>query len=330
MPRLSHALRATFAFAFGAGCAVAAPRRASAQGDVSKEGAAFLLVPIGASVVGGGQAVVASEVGATGVWWNPASIARMRTKEFTLDYSHNFIADGLALSSVFPAGRAGVFAVGAYILDLGTQEATDQFGTIGTILPRDYVFDATYAATMGRHVSLGVSYKFIQQRTDCTGACGNLPLLVSSGGAVDIGMQVAVDSARRLVIGAAVRNAGSAFQVNDIDQADPLPTRLHLGARYLVPGLAAKVPDGELALMGEVAMRPAGGNTSWRGGAEFAFKKQVFLRAGYAGGSGDLAGATIGIGARRGALSFDFARAFGGVSSDAGAPPTYVTLRFAF
>ncbi len=62
-------------------------------------------------------------------------------------------------------------------------------------------------------------------------------------------------------------------------------------------------------------------------GAELGLQKQLFLRAGYASGSGDAAGPSIGIGFMRGALSLDFARVFGGFSSDAGQPPTFLTLR---
>lgn len=310
--------------------AAAWPVRVAAQGDISKEGAVFLLLPIGARAVASGQAVVATEMGSSGVWWNPASIARVRQKELAIDYSSTFAANGLALSGVLPAGRAGVFAAGAYLLDLGTQVATDQFGPIGTLFPRDIVLGATYAATIGQRVSAGLTYKFAQQRVDCSGACGGLPLTASSTAGLDVGVQVAVDSARRLVIGAAVRNVGFRLQVNDVDQSDPMPTRIHLGARFRVPGVATRVPDGELALMSEVVTRSSLGSVSLRGGAEFTYKGQYVLRAGYASGSGDLAGASIGIGARRGGISFDFARSFGGVSSDAGKPPTYVTMRFGF
>jgi len=62
-------------------------------------------------------------------------------------------------------------------------------------------------------------------------------------------------------------------------------------------------------------------------GAELGLQKQLFLRAGYASGSGDAAGPSIGLGFMRGALSLDFARVFGGFSSDAGQPPTFLTLR---
>ncbi|MBI1808707.1 MAG: PorV/PorQ family protein [Gemmatimonadetes bacterium] len=324
------ARRALWLLASGAACLTAPLARASAQSDISKEGAIFLLSPIGARAVGTGQAMVASEVGSSGVWWNPASIARMHEKELTIDYSSTFAANGLAFSGALPAGRAGVFAVEAYVLDLGAQEATDQFGPIGTLLPRDIVLGATYAATIGRRLSAGVTYKLVQQRVDCTGACGNLPLTTSSTGAFDLGAQFAVDSARHLVLGAGIRNYGFKLQVNDVDQSDPLPTRIHAGARYEVPGVSARVPDGEPALMGELVTRGAFDQLWARGGAEFTYKKQFFLRAGYASASGDGAGASIGFGARRGAISFDFARSFGGVSADAGKPPTYVTMRFGF
>ena len=41
-------------------------------GQEVKEGAPFLLIPVGARAVGQGQAVVASRLGPEAIWWNPA------------------------------------------------------------------------------------------------------------------------------------------------------------------------------------------------------------------------------------------------------------------
>lgn len=325
MCRLLRALLVCGGFA-----ALGGARSALAQ-DVTKEGAAFLVMPVGARAVGVGQSVVASEIGGTGIWWNPASIARIRRPELTLDYSQTSLGvQGIAIAGVYPAGLVGVVAVGAYLLDLGEQEATDLYGTIGTILPRDLVLGASYAATIGRRVSVGVTYKLVQQRTDCTGSCGNLPLYVASTNGVDAGLQVAVDSARRLVLGAALRNVGFNLQVNDVPQADPLPLRLHLGARYLVPWVERRVQGATLATVAEVMTHPADGKVQVRAGGEFALQNKYYLRAGYAMGSGELSGASVGLGIRRAGLAMDFAQSFGDGTTDRQRSPTYLTLRFGF
>jgi len=152
----------------------AAPAASRAQGGLSTEGALFLLVPVGARAVGLGQAVVASDVGSESIWANPAGLARLTKNELSINHSQTVVATGDALNIVVPTGKAGVIAAAAYLMDYGQQQATDQFGATGTIYPRSYVVAASYAATFGSRVSAGVTYKFIQERVDCSGTCGNV------------------------------------------------------------------------------------------------------------------------------------------------------------
>ena len=308
----------------------AAPAASRAQGGLSTEGALFLLVPVGARAVGLGQAVVASDVGSESIWANPAGLARLTKNELSINHSQTVVATGDALNIVVPAGKAGVIAASAYLMNYGQQQATDQFGATGTIYPRSYVIAASYAATIGSRVSAGVTYKFIQERVDCSGTCGNIPAFSASTNALDLGVQAIVDKDRRLTVGLDIRDAGLKLQVNDAPQSDPLPTRIHLGAQYLVPGIERSIPDGELRVSAEVVENASLGAAAFRAGGELVYRKLFFLRLGVAGGSGDGASAAVGLGVKRGGISMDFARGFGGFSSDAGKPPTYLTLRFQF
>jgi len=287
-------------------------------------------VPVGARAVGLGQAVVASDVGSESIWANPAGLARLTKNELSINHSQTVVATGDALNIVVPAGKAGVIAASAYLMNYGQQQATDQFGATGTIYPRSYVIAASYAATIGSRVSAGVTYKFIQERVDCSGTCGNIPAFSASTNALDLGVQAIVDKDRRLTVGLDIRDAGLKLQVNDAPQSDPLPTRIHLGAQYLVPGIERSIPDGELRVSAEVVENASLGAAAFRAGGELVYRKLFFLRLGVAGGSGDGASAAVGLGVKRGGISMDFARGFGGFSSDAGKPPTYLTLRFQF
>ena len=65
--------RALLSRAAALGLAAAFLARPSRAQDV-KEGAPFLLIPVGARAVGQGQAVVASRLGPEAIWWNPASL----------------------------------------------------------------------------------------------------------------------------------------------------------------------------------------------------------------------------------------------------------------
>jgi hypothetical protein len=310
-------------------CASALP--AAAQGALSAEGALFLLVPVGARAVGMGQADVASDIGSEAIWANPAGLARLTKTELSINHSQTIIATGDALDVVVPAGRAGVIGATAYLMDYGQEVATGPDASeTGTIFPRSIVVAASYAATFGPRVSAGITYKFIQERVDCSGACGNIPTFSSSTNGLDLGVQAIVDKEKRLTLGLAIRDAGLNLQVNDAPQADPLPTRIHFGGSYLVPNIEKSIAGGELHVSAEVVENTAFSGAAVRGGAELSYKNEFFLRCGLGSGSGDDAGAAIGLGVRRGGISMDFARGFGGYSSDAGKPPTYLTLRFQF
>lgn len=324
------ALRAVVFAAVGAMLAVAAVARPlHAQGGLSTEGVLFLLAPVGARTVGSGQAGATAELGSESLWGNPAGIARMTRREVALQHSRTLaVENGTALALVYPAGRAGVFGFGAQLYDYGAQELTDDVGNVvGQLLTFDVMAMVTYAATLGPSMRAGVTYKLIQRRSDCTGPCApSIDYVVSTSG-LDAGFQWQGQRTDSLSLGLTVRQLGLKLQVNDDAQSDPLPTRLHAGIGARVPRVSAALPGAELRWAVEVVNRTSLDDPAVRLGAELGLQRQLFLRAGYASGSGDATGPAIGLGFVRGVLSIDFARVFGGLSSDAGRPPTFLTLR---
>lgn len=305
------------------------PATLSAQGGLSTEGALFLLVPVGARTVGTGQTLAAVESGVESLWGNPAGIARATKKELSLHHSQTVVATGEVLGFVYPAGKAGVLGAGVQLFDYGAQEVTDPINDtpVGQLLPRSIVALATYAATLGPSLRAGVSFKLAQSQLGCSGPCANVTTFNSTATAVDAGVQWGAARKDSLTFGVAVRSLGSRLQVNDRPQADPLPMRLHLGAQAMVPAVATALPGAELRWTAEVVSRASMQQPALRVGAELGLQKQLYLRGGYASGLGEVAGAAMGLGFVRGRLALDFARVFGGFSSDAGTPPTYLTLR---
>jgi hypothetical protein len=301
--------------------------RLGAQGGLSTEGALFLLVPVGARTVAMGQASATAESGSESLWGNPAGIARLSKREAALHYSRTVVANGSVLGLVYPAGKAGVLAFGAQLYDYGAQEFTDQGGTIGQLLPRSVVVAATYAATLGSDLRAGLTYKLVQSRLDCTGPCGSISAFKASTNGFDAGVQYQTRRADSLSAGLAIRQMGLKLQVNDEAQSDPLPTRLHVGVGGRVPRVATALKGAELRWTAEIVNRPSLDDPAFRIGGELGLQQQLFLRAGYASGTGDATGPAIGLGFVRGAVHIDFARVFGGFSSDAGEPPTFLTLR---
>ena len=297
----------------------------------STDGALFLLLPVGARSVGMGQAMVADQPGTEAVWWNPSAIARQTKKEIGIHHSQTIAATGDAITVLYPTASVGALALSVNVLNFGDQQITDPGGVpIGVVLPRNILFAATYGAALGKRVNAGVTYKRLQYRVDCSGQCTNVSTFTATSSAVDFGVQYDVPSSSQLTLGAAVRNVGTRLQVNDSEQADPLPTRIEIGAEYKLPFIALLVADTELRIAADVVSDKEIDHPAARIGADLAYEKNIHLRGGYVANDANGARTALGFGVVAGRLMFDIARTFGGLSSDAGQTPTYLSLRYLF
>ena len=295
------------------------------------QGSAFLLRPVGARAVGLGQAVVARRDGSEGMWWNPASLGGASLREVSIHHSQDFTATGDALTLVVPTSRLGVFAIGADLQNYGEQENTTDpsVPATGTVLARSFVLSGSYATPIGSRTTAGRTVKLAQMRVDCTGPC-DFPDEVATTFALDAGAQFALT--RRVMLGASVRNMGLGLEVEDGEEAEPLPTRVQVGALYRYPLPERYAQDAELNMTADLT---AGHNIDRplpRVGAEVVWQKRAFLRGGYVfeSAESDEGGPTLGLGFARNNLVIDLARVFSGFSADAGQAPTFLSLRFSF
>jgi len=300
---------------------------ARAQSDVATEGALFLLLPVGARSVGMGHAVVAERSGSESVWWNPSGLARLESYEVAIHHSQNLIATGDAVSVVLPFPILGVFAVSANVLNYGEQEINDGTGTVGSLLPRSFVYAATYATNVGDRLGAGISYKVVQLRFDCTGSCPPNARIAATTSALDLGVQYDLHPTSPVTVGFAVRNLGLRVQVNDSEQSDPLPTRVQIGVSYRLPPLG-QVKDTELRVSGDLVDKLQVASPSGRVGLELVYQKRYFFRTGYVLEEGG--GPAIGAGFGASGLFVDIARVMGGLYAEAGEPPVHVSLRYLF
>ncbi len=301
----------------------------AAQNTGDATGTAFLLLPIGARAVGMGQAVVADNPGSEAVWWNPAALARSTKREAAIHHSQTIVATGDALTYTTPS-RIGTLAFSLDVLNFGDQQVTDEQGPVGVILPRNLVVAGTYARSIGKRFNGGISYKLIQFRVDCSGQCANVATFAASSNAVDAGIQYQLLGPAPMMFGIAVRNVGSRLKVDERSSPDPLPTRIEAGISYPVSLVGRYVSDIDLRLAAAVATDRNFGEPAARFGADLVWQHQVHLRGGYAASESNGAGAALGFGLVADKLEFDIARSFGGLSSDAGQPPTYFSLRYLF
>ena len=301
-----------------------------ADAQPTPEGGLFVLLPIGARTTGQGEAVVASQLGSEAVWWNPAGLARAEKREISIHHAQTIFATGDAITLVVPSEVLGVAALSVHILDFGDLERTiGPGGSLGEIIPRGIVYAATYGTTLGSRVSAGLSYKVLQFRVDCRGDCGELPPAASTS-ALDFGLQFELAPAAPVALGFAVRNIGLDFQVNDEEQADPLPTRVQAGALWRVSRLVGLGPRMALDVAGDVVNSIELSSPSARVGAAFAVDSTFHLRAGYSFENTENAGPAIGIGIAVRSVRMDLARIFESFSTQAGQSPTFISLRYLF
>jgi len=294
------------------------------------QGSAFLLRPVGARAVGLGQAVVARRDGSEGMWWNPASLGGASLREVSIHHSQDFFATGDALTLVVPTTRLGVFAIAADLQNYGEQENTTDpsVPATGTVLTRSFVLSGSYATSIGKRTSAGMTVKLVQMRVDCTGPC-DFPNEVASTFAIDAGTQFSLT--RRVMLGASIRNMGLALEVQDGEEADPLPTRVQVGVLYRYPLPERYASEAELNMTADVIDGLNIERPLPRVGAELVWQKKAFLRGGYVFESESGAGGpTLGLGFSRNNLVLDLARVFSGFSVDAGQAPMFLSLRFSF
>lgn len=307
---------------------LAAPARA--QRPIMGEGALDLLLPTGARAVALGQATAAVDGTTESVWGNPSALAGMRGTTAAIHHSQSIGGTADAVAVVAHSRLLGSFGVSASLRDFGSSTNSDASGTEGgTVLPRSLIYAATYAAAVER-LSVGLSYKLVQWRVDCTGPCSGETGIMAQTSAIDAGAQFTLDPALPVTVGASVRNVGLRMQVNDQPQADQLPSRMQAGVEVRVPKVSDVVEGADLRLSADMVSEVRHVDPSPRVGAEIGFQHRIRFRGGYASRAGGFGGPSLGVGYDTGNLAIDFARLFDEVSSMTGAEPTYLSVRYRF
>jgi hypothetical protein len=294
------------------------------------EGALDLVLPTGARAVALGQATMASDGTTESVWSNPSALARMRGTTAAIHHSQSVGGTADAVAVVAHSRALGSFGVSASLREFGASGTADDNGVEGgTILPRSLIYAATYAAALER-LSVGLSYKLVQWRLDCSGPCGGETGVLSSTSALDAGAQLSLDPLLPVTVGASVRNVGLRVQVNDEPQSDPLPSRLQAGLEWRISALREMIDGTELRFSADMVSDLRRIDPSPRVGAEIGWHRRILFRGGYASRAGGFGGPSLGIGYDGGNLAIDFARLFDEVSSTTGMEPTYLSVRYRF
>jgi hypothetical protein len=311
--------------------------RLTAQALPNNSGALFLSLPVGAEAVGMGQTAVTLEGRGVAAFWNPAGLATMNESEFGLQNGSLAVGSSYALTAYVHSHGIGVVGGAVYLLDYGDLERTDSTSsTIARISPRNVEFLASYATQLGSALSIGINYKLVEFRVTCSGDCRDFPNGEGVTHGLDVGGQLAMGPEGALRIGLAVRNIGFKLQVNNRDQADPLPAHVVVGALYRVAlrrGAAGVTADGLDVKLAADLESPWGsyGESEMRFGVDVGYQHLVRVRGGYAFVRGEgLGGPSIGMGVSTGSIGVDLARTFLSGSDFVTDNPTFFSFRVAF
>jgi hypothetical protein len=312
------------------------PNRLAAQEPPINAGALFLVFPVGAQAVGMGQTATAAAGRGEAAFWNPAGLATLSEDEFAVHSATLVAGRSHVLGAYFPSRGIGVIGGAVYLVDYGDLDRTDANGnTIARIAPRNLEFLASYATNLTGSFVFGVSYKLVQFRVDCSGDCRDFPSGTGATHALDVGGQFRVGPGGPLRLGIVLRNVGFRLQVQNQAQADPLPTRLAVGAQYEVrlrpPMGRAMDQTFDLKVAADVDS-PWGqmGQSETRVGLDIGYQQLVRVRAGYAFVQDGLSGPSVGLGVQSGSLGVDLARAFLTGSDLQAESPTFFSFRVLF
>src|SRR6185503_12157704 len=128
----------------------------------------------GARGLGAAQAIVASGFGAEAIFRNPALIAHgPREVAFNIAQQTGglVVADATG-SVVWPVPRVGSFALTIRVLNEGEQPSVDdQQQVVGSFVPLAFIVAGTFAAQFGSRLEAGLTLKFLQLTSWCTGSC---------------------------------------------------------------------------------------------------------------------------------------------------------------
>lgn len=296
------------------------------------EGAPSLLLPMGAKAVSLGRAVTTS-MGSESAFWNPAGLAQIGEDRFVVLRGSDPAGEATAFSLILAKQPIGVFAVSYQLLDFGELDLTDEnANTIGTISWRDHLGIVSFATQILPGMDGGINFKVFQTRVTCRGQC--TAGVTGTSYSMDIGVQSVPFQSIPLRIGAMVAHAGPDLQIINVEQADPLPTRLRVAASYELLNHFLDRADLEFTAIAELEdrLREMGSPVLYLG-TEFRAGRtdQIFVRAGFGQGQPEQpAGAAVGLGLKYQQFEISIAKSLSGSSLSSESEPVHVTFGVLF
>lgn len=242
--------------------------------------ASFLKIGIGARAAAMGEAFTAVASDGTSLYWNPAGLTQLKTKEISATYNSWFkeIKQGY-LSLTFPTSR-GTMGLGTNYVDMGKLEGRDVEGNpTGDFTASDTHIFIGYARKLKKS-SWGFTVGWLQDAIKDDKKDTFL---------ANIGFLYPVSD--RFTLGVVAQNIGSRLG------GDSLPLTFKVGAAFKFKALTLAV---------DIA-KPQDNEIYYCLGAEWWLRNALALRVGYKTNQDIGEGITAGIGFKMGKTSIDYA-----------------------
>jgi hypothetical protein len=231
----------------------------------------FLKIDVGARAAAMGGAFVAVADDATALYWNAAGIARIDADKSELSLNHANWPGELSFDQVgyvFHMKKIpGAFGIHALALSMQPQEITTAYQPDGTgteFDAGDMAFGVSYARSFTDKFSAGATGTFIHE---------GLADLSAQSMAFDVGTLYDVGVAG-MKIGMAISNIGSEMQF--IDRSARIPSIFRVGTS------ATLMSNADQKLIGSFEFsHPPDNSERMNIGAEYSFRRYLFLRGGY-------------------------------------------------
>ncbi len=238
-----------------------------AAGSPGEAGVLSLRLGVGAREAGMGEAGVASSLGASAVWWNPANNVFGDFETDVVVQHHRYLGlfnqEAAAVAHRMGKGVIGVMFTGFYSDEIVRYSDIPAAEPQGTFKPYDIALGVSYAHPLGDSFGVSATVKMVYEKID---------IYSDSGVAFDLGVthRAMIDG---LVFAVAVTNLGGQLQLKD--EPIDLPRTIRLGAAWAPPSML----DGKITVTADMLM-PRDGTEKAHLGAEFRLIPELALRAG--------------------------------------------------
>ncbi len=272
---------------------VALPALNARAGEPGSSGALFLRIGMGGKASAMGEAYTGVAEDASALYWNPGAMAAVLGTHVMFmhnEYTEFARLEQIALTHETEYGTIGLGFTGLFMDNMERRENVPTDIPLGDFPVYDISVSVGFSRYVVPNLSVGASVKPVYQKIDERTA---------KGFAFDVGVYH-ISRVEGVKLAAVLTNIGEPMKF--VDERYALPRCIKVGGSYerdveQIRGEVLVTADGVF---------PNDGDAKQHFGAEYGYRRQLFLRAGYKAGY-DSHGATFGVGVKHKQFGVDYA-----------------------